>query len=224
MSWAAAITAGTSLVNGYLGNKAAGEQADAAQAGLDFTKQVYGDAQGNFQPYMAAGQQGLTGLDALAGGDYSGFMNSPDYLASQQAGIYALDHSAAARNRLNSGGYEVDLQNAGQNNAAQYLGQYRQSLQYLAGMGQQSVGQLAGIGQQAAGQVANQYGQIGQAQANGLGAWGGAITGIAGAANDYLQATPTTSSSYGGTTGATNQFGMPAYNSGTPTNSGNWYG
>ena len=36
--------------------------------------------QANQQPYMQAGTQALGGLSQLANGDYSGFMNSPDYL------------------------------------------------------------------------------------------------------------------------------------------------
>jgi len=80
MGWAEAATAGVGLVNSYLNKKGSDAQGNAAQAGLDYTKGVYNDAQGNFQPYMQAGQNSLASLAQANSGNYSGFQSSPDYL------------------------------------------------------------------------------------------------------------------------------------------------
>lgn len=167
MGWGNAIGAVVGLYGASQQKKAAGKQAKAAQAGLDWTKQVYQDAQGNFSPYLDFGQTGLGGLNALFGGDYSGFYDSPDYMAARDAMNYGLDHSAAARGRLYSGGYMADLSKAQGDLASQYLNNYRNALFHSAQMGQNAASQLGSIGNANAAQVANGYNTLGQAQAMG---------------------------------------------------------
>jgi hypothetical protein len=181
MGWSTAIQAGTSLLGGWAGSQAADAQGDAAKEQMDWIKSVYGDAQGNFAPYLQAGQGGLNGLSALMGGDYSGFMQSPDFLASQEAGVYANDNSAAAKGRLFSGGYGADLNKWGQDHATQYLGNYRNSLFNLAGMGQNAAGQLGGIGTGTMSAMGQANGAYGDAQANRYGSIFGGLAGLGGA-------------------------------------------
>jgi hypothetical protein len=211
MTWAIVAVAGASLVTGYMGQKSAKDASKAtqqgAQAGLDFTKQVYQDSQGNFQPYLQLGQQGVGGLSDLMGGDYSGFYESPDYMAARDAMTYGFDHSAAARGRLFSGGYPVDLSAAQGDLAAGYLGNYRNALFNMVQGGQNAAGTLGGIGSGTSQMVNNQNNLIGQARATGYqqagGAIAGAVNGLAGAFGNYM-GQPQTQSSYG-----TNNFGIP---------------
>ncbi len=185
--WGAIISAATSLYNGSQAAHGADAQGDAAQRGLDFTQQVYHDSQGNFAPYLAQGQTGVNGLNRLANGDYSGFINSPDYKFRVQQANDSFDNSAAARGRLFSGGAIADRDALNQGLASQGLNDYRQSLQYLATGGQNAAGTLGGIGSGTSQMVNGQYNQIGNANADRYGAYAGALTGVAGAANNWLQ-------------------------------------
>jgi len=209
MGWAQAITAGAGLVNSYMNKKGADAQGKAAQQGLDYTKGIYNDAQSNFQPYMQAGQNGLNGLNQLSSGNYSGFENSPDYLYARDQAQYGVDHSAAARGSLYSGGHNLDLANAMNGIASQNLGNYRNSLMGMAQMGQGAAGTLGQIGTAAAGGVRSSYGNIGDAKATGYGAIGGGLTGLAGQFTNYMNGQGGGGSSYGGGTSA-NSFGLPS--------------
>ncbi len=179
MSWGAAIGG---LV-GLYGAKKSGDAAKAAQkgaqAGLDWTKQVYQDAQGNFQPYLGFGANSISGLQALLSGDYSGFMGSPDYVAARDAMNYGLDHSAAAKGRLYSGGYQADLSKAQGDLASGYLNNYRNFLMGGAGMGQNAAAQLGSIGNATATQVMNGYNNLAGAQGAGYGAQAGMAANLA---------------------------------------------
>jgi len=168
MSWWGEIA---QLAVDYYGNQQNQHGADAAQhgaqAGLDWTKQVYQDAQGNFAPYLAAGTTGLNGLSALAGGDYSGFANSPDYLYAREQAQYGNDHSAAARGQLYDPGTQLELAHQMNGIASQNLGNYRNSLQYLSTLGAGAATNLGSIGNGLAGNVMQGYGNIANAQQQG---------------------------------------------------------
>ena len=100
MAWVAVGAAAVGAVgSAYAGRQAANAHGRASEANIAEQRRQFDQLQANQQPYMGYGQGsgGIGGLQALANGDYSGFMNSPDYLASQKAGLYALDHSASAR-------------------------------------------------------------------------------------------------------------------------------
>lgn len=173
MGWGNAIQAvgvAANLWGSKKGADAAKDAAKGAGAGLDWVKNVYQDAQGNFAPYLGLGQQGVTGLTALLNGDYSGFYNSPDYKAARDAMNYGLDHSAAAKGRLYSGGYMADLSKAQGDLAAGYLGNYRGFLGNVAGMGQNAAAQLGGIGTGTGGLVMQGYNNLANAQGQQAGA------------------------------------------------------
>lgn len=187
MGWASALGKAVPFVNGIAGifggsQSASGsrDQARAAQAGMDYSKQVYGDAQNNFQPYMGLGQSGVNSLMAMQNGDNSGWNNSAEYLGARDAGQYAMDHGAAARGRMFSGGFQMDAMKGQADIANQYQGQYLNRQMGLAGLGQSAANSLGQIGGQTAQAVNSAYTRMGQAQADGKNAWGDTATGLAG--------------------------------------------
>lgn len=154
-----------------IANRGADRAADAIEAGnqrgIGAIQGMYDQAGQNLAPYMqyGAGQGGLGGLNALMGGDYSGFRNSPDYQYAREQMVQGLDRSAASRSRLNSGGYPVELGGALNGLASQNLGQYRNALQWGAGLGQGSAMGLGQLGAQAGNSMASLYSDSGAARA-----------------------------------------------------------
>jgi hypothetical protein len=195
MGWANAIQ-GIGVAAGLWGAKKQGDaakaQAKGAQAGLDWTKQVYKDAQGNFAPYLGIGQQGVGGLSALLNGDYSGFYSSPDYVAAREAMNYGLDHSAAARGRLYSGGYMADLSKAQGDLAAGYLGNYRNFLGSVAGMGQNAASSLGSLGNGLASNVQAGYNGVADARATQYGAQAAMLNQLVAGLGQFYRPTGTT--------------------------------
>lgn len=145
--------------------KAGRAQASAAQQTLDTQQGIYDQSRQEAMPYLEAGNNALTGLNALAAGDYSAFENSPDYLYAQQSGLAGLDRSAAARGGLYSGGADADRIALASGLATQNLGNYRNSLMGLASMGQNQSQYLGQLGQNYGNQFANAMGLKGQANA-----------------------------------------------------------
>lgn len=193
---AAAITGATAIGSAAMqnraSNKAAGAARDASNQANALQTQMYDNTRADLNPYVQAGTGALSGLNALAAGDYSAFQNSPDYQFALQQGVQGVDRSAAARGSLYSGGQQADLTNFAQGMASQQLGSYRNNLMSLAGMGQSAAGQIAGAGQG----YANAYGQNvnNAADAQGSNAltqgnnWSQLLAGFGGVANNYAQA------------------------------------
>lgn len=140
-----ALGAGVSLIGGLIGNSSARRAGRAQQQAAQEARGLTQAARAGFDPYAQAGTQNLNRLNALMGGDYSGFQSSPDYLAAQEEGMKALDRGAAARGALYSGGADADRIRFGSNLASQQLGQYRNALAGLAGMGMQAQGSIADL-------------------------------------------------------------------------------
>lgn len=180
MGWAAAAQAAVGLISAYQQKRAADKQGEGAGAGLDWIKDVYGDAQGNLSPFIQGGQSGLADLLALNGGDYSKFWNGPDVQAGLRSALYGMDNSAAGRLRIQSPGYEVDRDRALMDHTAGYLGNYRNSLMGLAQLGSQSASSLGNIGVGAGGQIMQGYLEQGLAAQQGAGAMGGGLGVLAG--------------------------------------------
>lgn len=210
MSWVAAAIGGASALSagvGYLGSQKASKlQAASAQQGLDFQKQVYGNQQGDLQPYKQAGSDalGMIGdLYGLNGGGGFGksaldtFRRSPDYAFNFGEGARAFENSAAARGGLLGGNFARGITDYGQGTANNYLNQYTNRLMGIAGMGQ---GAALGGGQLAsgmAGQIGQSYGNMGQAQASGVVGGANAITGAIGSGmNNYTLTNYLNRSSY----------------------------
>ena len=186
MAWVAvagaAITAVGTYASGKSAQKAAGKAGDKANAAAELN---YQRNLTNYQPYLDLGTTGATGLTALANGDYSGFLNAPDYLATQQSGLQALDRSAAARGALNSGGADADRIAFGANLGAQQLGNYRGFLGSLANMGQNAAGGIAnslnGVATAATDAAYNQANVASSANAANAGAGAGFLNSLLGA-------------------------------------------
>lgn len=192
---AVAIGAVVSAGSAYMQNRAQKKAANAAQnaAGENnaLQREMYDNARGDLRPYQDIGLTGLSGLNALAAGDYSGFQNSPDYKFALQQGLQGVDRSAAARGALYSGGQLADLSNYAQGMASQNLGTYRNFLTGLAGMGQNAAGTIAGVGQNSANaQGSNNWGAAnaaGNSAINQANNWSQLGAGLGGLANNLIQ-------------------------------------
>lgn len=201
MAWVApALDIASSLFGGHEAKKAASAQQQGSQAGLDWVKNVYNQSAGNLGGYINGGLQGLA---ALTGNKYE---QSPGYQFLQDEGRYAVDHSAAARGDLYSGGHSVDLERMAQGIAAQDYGNWWNREMGLAGLGAQAASNLGSIGTSTMGNVQNGYNGIANAQAQGYGANAGMFGNIAGTLGGLFPAT--SQSSYGGGNNAS-QFGLP---------------
>jgi hypothetical protein len=136
---AAIVTGAVGLYSAHQQRKGAKE---GAQAQTDASNAAIGEARQNLSPYMDFGQSAIPLLQQLNQGDYSGFLNSPDYLAARDLGQGQIDHSAAARGGLFGGGHTRDTMKFGSQLGAQYLGQYRNSLLNQLGGGQNAASTL----------------------------------------------------------------------------------
>lgn len=151
---AAIVTGAVGLYSAHQQRKGASQ---GAQAQTDASNAAIGEARQNLSPYMDFGKSALPQLQQLNAGDYSGFLDSPDYKAALEMGQDQIDHSAAARGGLFGGGHTRDTIKFGSGLAAQYLDQYRRSLFDQAGMGQDAANTLTGA-------VTGQLNNIGNAR------------------------------------------------------------
>lgn len=180
-------------------NAAAAQQQAASQATAEQQRE-YDQTRTDQLPFLQAGYGALDKENALLNGDYSGFMNSPDYKFSLDQGIGALDKSAAARGSLYSGGHSQDLTQFAQGNANQFLNSYWNKLAGQAGQGQVTAGNLGTLGANMASNIGNYMTNAGNARASSylqqgniasqqIGAWGNAL----GQGLGYLANRPSTS-------------------------------
>lgn len=154
MPWAvagAAIAAGGAI---YSANKQSSAAKDAANASNQATQQSLAEQkrefdinQANQAPWLNAGKGALSQMQALNGGDFSSFTQSPDYQFALSQGQGALDRDAANRGSLYSGGHTTDVLNFAQGLASQNYNNYYNRLAGLAGVGQTSANQLGYAGQ-----------------------------------------------------------------------------
>lgn len=129
-----------------------------------------------------AGYEQARPVNALAGGidpRFADFYNSPDYQFALQQGTQTLDRSAAARGRLYSGGYGMDLTKYGQGMASQQLNNYTNRLADIAGLGQVASTNLAGQGQNFANAYGNNLQNAADARSSAYAANANASTGVA---------------------------------------------
>jgi hypothetical protein len=170
---------------------AARAQAQEAERGRQLIGQYHDQFASNAAPYMQTGQQGLSALQRLMGGDYSQALAGPDYRARFDMGLQATDRSAAARGSLHSGGHSADLLNYGGQMASQGIGDYRNALFGMAGLGANMTSNLGSAGLSAASGMAQQGNLAGQARASGYtgsaDAWGQTAFGLGGLLNQAGQ-------------------------------------
>ena len=182
-SVAIAVVGGTVLSAG-LSSMSARKEADAARKAADSqTKvqwQMYRQNREDLAPWREAGERSLADLERVQGTYENAVMDPNQYKQStgynwlQQQGISAMDKSASARGKLDSGQHSKDLTQYGQGLALQdyqgYLGRLESLMNRYAGtsqVGQTSSAQVAGLGANAANQVGSaQYAsQINQGNA-----------------------------------------------------------
>lgn len=228
MSWGMVIAGAATVIGGAISADAAGDAADSANKGQDAAireqRLAREQFQGNIDPYLQFGQNAMGQLGQLNAGDYSGFMNSPDYLAAMQGGTQAVNRAAIGN--LSGGGTAADLQALGQRNAAGYLGQYRNSLQFGAQLGQNSAVGAGQMGLQSANAIGGAYGQMGINSGNAAigqaNAWGNAVSGLSGLAGQYFGQRQSSyqPASYGGF--SPNQNYLAGSGSLGPSNGSSW--
>ncbi len=183
-----AISAGTSL---YTNSKATEAQTNAANQAAALTQDQFDQTRADLAPYLGVGKNALYATSALSGvaapdltpaenrqvfeTALGNFFVSPDYLFRQSEGIKALDRSAAARGRLQSGAQLKAVNEFGQNLAASEFGNYRNVLASLAGIGQTETNNIARYGANATANVGNALVGAGNARASGFSNTGGII-------------------------------------------------
>lgn len=164
--WGAAIVVAGTLYSANQQKKAAAGAAGASQRAADAAtaeqQREYDQTRADQQPWMQAGQNALTQMQALNSGDFSSFTNSPDYAYARDQMQQGIERGAAARGSLYSGGTNVDLGNALNGIASQNYGNYYNRLAGLSGTGQTTASGLGSLGANMAGNI----GQIGINNAN----------------------------------------------------------
>ena len=194
MSWGASAGAAIGVVGNYLGNKGNERGADAAAgaqyAAIEEQRRQYDQTRQDMAPWLAAGREGLGGLQQLLA-DPNSIQNSTAYQWRLGQGTQNLDRSAAARGGLFSGGHSADLMSFGQGLASQEYGDQWNRLAGLAGVGQTTASSLGQFGANMAGNVGNALGNIGNIRQSAYQQQGqnnaNLAYGIGGAFNNWYQ-------------------------------------
>jgi len=149
------------------------------------------------QRFTDGGQPGAQDQSAP---DFSKIIaNTPGYQFQFQQGQDALNSNLSARGLLGSGAAGKALTQYGQGVASQYVGQYVNGLQSLAGLGQTSTQATGQAGMSAANQIGSNQIYAGNAQATGYANTANAINqGLNGAVQGYGYYRGQQGSSYGG--------------------------
>ena len=155
-------------------NDAVDAQVKAANDANTTQWEMYKQNRADMEPWRVTGGNALEELWRKVQKGPGSFRESPGYNFAFNQGVNALDRSAAARGRLNSGAHDKALTRYGQGIANQeydnFLARYYQSLtpyQSLAGVGQTTANTLANMGQNTANQVAQNQINAGDARASG---------------------------------------------------------
>jgi hypothetical protein len=109
--------------------------------------------------------------------DFSDFYNSPDYQFAYDEGMRATNQSLARRGLSGSGAAMKELTRFGQGLASQNLGNYKNSLAALAGVGQSATGQLSQLGANTANNISASQLRAGDARGSAYLNTGSAISG-----------------------------------------------
>lgn len=210
MTWyAAAAIAGSSLVSGYMGSKAAKSAADttagATRYAADITKEMYDISRDDLGPYREAGYAALTDINALKpyltstfGGEQLAKYLDPSMDFRMKYGGMATERQQNVGQGLISGNTLRALTDYGQNLASTEYGNAFNRFQTDRGNIYSILGNIAGLGSgavntgvQASQQTSQNLGTlaIGGAQAQAAGtvgaanAWSNALQGP----TNYLQ-------------------------------------
>lgn len=189
MTWGMTAVAGASLVGAYMTSQAAGKAGDqygrAAQQGIDYNKQMYGDVLGQNQAYMDVGQKGVNLYGQLADSGYltaQPSMNDltrlmPNYEFGLKQGTGQLNSQMNAAGGLISGNaiqggqqFGIDYSRNSLNDA---FNQYQvnrsnvvSNVNAITGVGQQANQTVANMAGGTSANVGNALSNIGNAQAS----------------------------------------------------------
>ena len=165
-----------SMVNMFAQKKSADVQAKGMKSAAQMQLDAAAQARADLAPWRETGGEAVGRLGEIFlgddGPDYSEFFKSPGYDFRFGEGIRAIDRSASARGRLNSGATGRELTRYGQGFASNEFNQYANRLASLAGIGQTSAAQTGQFGTQAAGIAGGHIANAGTARASGYSAMG----------------------------------------------------
>jgi hypothetical protein len=180
MPWGAVAGA---VIGAYASNKAsksaAGAASSASNSSIAEQQRQYDQTRQDQLPWLNAGSNALSQMQALNSGDFSSFKQSPDYQFAYDQGMQSLDRSAAARGGLYSGGHSADLMKFGQGLASQNYGTFYNRLQSLANQGQTTGSGLGALGASAASNIGNAYTNAGNARTSAYMNQGNNYAGLA---------------------------------------------
>lgn len=177
---ATVITVGAGMVMANQARKAASgaanAQAAAAQAGIAEQKSQFEAMQQLLQPYVQAGNLGLTGMADLNGMNgpeaqkkaLDALQASPQFASMIQQGENSILQNASATGGLRGGNTQAALAQFRPQVLTSLIDQQYQRLGGLAQLGQASAAGVGAAGMQTGRDTASLLGQIGQYQAGGI--------------------------------------------------------
>lgn len=134
-------------------DRAAGIQAESANAAIAETRRQYDQSRADQLPWLNSGVAALGTLDRTAAGDMSQFMASPDYNFRRNEGMRDIGSSFAARGGAFGGNALRALSEFNSNLAGSEFGNWWNRTAARAGVGQTAAGNLGALGANAAGQI-----------------------------------------------------------------------
>lgn len=172
MCISAAIGIGTALIGAKSSRDASKAQSRAANAELDFQREIYNNNTERFEPQY---QFGINNQNALAYElglgekpvNYTGFQSTPGFQFLLDEGQAAIEGSAAAQGSALSGNTLRALSDHQMGMASQEYNNHLNRLTGGAQMGLNAAGMTASSGQAAAAGMSQAYGNLGNAQAAG---------------------------------------------------------
>ncbi len=186
----AATDAAKQLSGAY--TTAAGQGVTGLNSAIGQTNTGTNQALSFLSPYVQGGTSsmsilndalGINGPDAQAA-YYRNYQNDPGFLATQQAGVNALDQSAASGGMLRSGGQMKSLYSYGQRNMQSQFQDRLARLFQVGGQGLSAAGSSANIAENGSNTIADYLRQIGGVQGEGtLGSANALAGGILGSAS-----------------------------------------
>jgi hypothetical protein len=173
------VVGGSQLVGGAIqsraAGKAAGQQVQAAEAGIEEQRRQFDRLQELLKPYVEAGTPALQAQQALLGlggpeeqqEAIAGLESSPMFQALARQGEEAMLQQASATGGLRGGNIQAALAQFRPQMLAQAIEEQYGRLGGMTALGQQSAAGVGSAGMQTGGQIAGLLQQQGAARAGG---------------------------------------------------------
>lgn len=155
-------------------SKASKAQVGAINDANSLQWNMYNTNRADLEPWRTAGTNALSSYAKQVN---TPFQKSPGYQFAFDEGVSAMDRSAAASGRLNSGAHSKALTRYGKGMADQEYGNYLNRLASLSGVGQTATNSMVNLGQNTAANVGNNTINAGNARASGYMNSANAMTG-----------------------------------------------